>query len=112
MAHRMMVELRFTHGCMPWLAPSAKVIAMTQPLSDVYRYIVKELAPSAHKPDEPSLTIVCEPLGVPGKSSKSGTLTLHLQDGTTPAEAQVIAHTLQSKVKAVCHVQAPTDTTT
>jgi hypothetical protein len=82
---------------------------MTQPLSDVYRYIVKELAPSEHKPDEPALSIVCEPLSVPGETSNSGTITLHLQDGTTPAEAQAMANTLQRKVKALCHVQAAVD---
>lgn len=82
---------------------------MTQPLSDVYRYIVKELAPSSHNLDEPALSIVCEPLSVPGKPSNSGTITLHLQDGTTPAEAQAMASTLQSKVKALCHVQVTKD---
>jgi len=68
---------------------------MTQPLSDVYRYIVKELAPSAHKPDEPALSIVCEPISVSGEPSASGNITLHLPDGTTPAEAQAIASSLQ-----------------
>ncbi len=82
---------------------------MTQPLSDVYRYIVKELAPSAHKPDEPALSIVCEPIKVPGEPNTSNTITLHLHDGTTQAEAQAIASTLQAKVKALCHVQAVVD---
>jgi hypothetical protein len=79
---------------------------MNQPLSDVYRYIVKELAPSVHKPDEPALIIVCEPFSEPGTSN---TITLHLQDGTTPAEAQAMASTLQAKVKALCYVQAAAD---
>jgi hypothetical protein len=82
---------------------------MTQPLSDVYRYIVKELAPSAHKPEEPALSIVCEPINVAGEPSASGTITLHLHDGTTQAEAQEMASILQAKVKALCHVQAVVD---
>ena len=82
---------------------------MTQPLSGVYRYIVKELAPSAHKPEEPALSIVCEPINVAGEPSASGTITLHLHDGTTQAEAQEMASTLQAKVKALCHVQAVVD---
>jgi hypothetical protein len=82
---------------------------MTQPRSDVYRYIVKELAPSPHKPDEPALTIICEPIKVPGEPITSNTITLHLQDGTTPAEAQAMASTLQTKVKALCYVQAAAD---
>lgn len=82
---------------------------MTQPLSDVYRYIVKELAPGAHHPDEPALSIVCEPISVSGEPSAGGTITLHLQDGTTPAEAQAIASSLQAKVKALCQVHAKVD---
>jgi hypothetical protein len=82
---------------------------MTQPLSDVYRYIVKELAPTPHTPEEPALTIVCEPINEPGTSSLSKTITLHLQAGTTRAEAEAIADTLRSKVKALCYVQAEQD---
>ncbi|WP_339079301.1 hypothetical protein [Pseudomonas sp. TMP9] len=75
---------------------------MNQPYSDVYRYIVKELTPTAHKPDEVSLSIVCEPVNAPGHQS---TVTLHLEPGTTMAEAQEIADTLQSKVKGLFHTQ-------
>lgn len=82
---------------------------MPQPLSDVYRYIVKELVPSARKPDEPALSIVCEPMNVPGEPSVTGTITLQLHDGTTQAEAQEMVSTLQAKVKALCHVQAVVD---
>jgi len=39
---------------------------MPKPSSAVYGYIVKELAPTEHEPDEASITIVCEPFGVPG----------------------------------------------
>lgn len=79
---------------------------MTQPHSDVYRYIVKELKPSAHKPDEASLSIVCEPVNAPGHQS---TVTLHLEAGTTLAEAQEIAATLHSKVKGLFHTQVKKD---
>jgi hypothetical protein len=46
----------------------------------------------------------------PGTSSLSNTITLHLQAGTTRAEAEAIADTLHSKVKALCYVQAEQDT--
>lgn len=82
---------------------------MTQPLSDVYRYIVKELAPGVHHPDELALSIVCEPISVAGEPSAGGNITQHLQDGTTPAEAQAIASSLQAKVKALCQVHAKVD---
>jgi len=74
--------------------------------SDMYRYIVKELTPSTHEPAAVLLTIVCEPLNPSAEASRNGAITLHLQAGTTLAEAQAIANTLQSKVKTVCQVQA------
>jgi hypothetical protein len=80
---------------------------MTQPQSAVYRYIVKELAPTAQQPNETPLSIVCEPISVAGAPSHHGTVTLHLDAGTTPAEAEQIANTLQTKVKALFHVQTP-----
>ncbi|WAC43561.1 hypothetical protein OU997_14985 [Pseudomonas sp. SL4(2022)] len=83
---------------------------MTQSVSDVYRYIVRELAPSVHKPDVAALSIVCELINVPGEPSAGGTITLHLHDGTTPEEAQAMASTLQAKVKALCHVQSDEST--
>jgi hypothetical protein len=82
---------------------------MNQPYSDVYRYIVRELAPTAHKPDELPLSIVCEPLSVPGKANTGRKITLHLQAGTTAAEAQSIADTLQAKVKELSHAQVITE---
>ena len=43
---------------------------MNQPYSDVYRCIVKELTPTAHKTDEVSLSIVCVPVNPPGQLYK------------------------------------------
>ena len=79
---------------------------MNHTQSDIYRYIVKELAPSAHEPEAVQLIIVCEPLNPSGEASTDGAITLHLQAGTTLAEAQAIANTLQHKVKVVCRLQA------
>jgi hypothetical protein len=82
---------------------------MTPPLPDIYRYIVKALAPTAHKPNETPLTIVCEPLTVLGYLSISSTITMHLKTGTNRAEAQAMNSKMQTKVKALCHVQAAAD---
>jgi hypothetical protein len=51
---------------------------MTLPLSAVYSYIVRDLAPGEDEPDEAPLTIVCEPLDVPAGASTHGTIILHL----------------------------------
>jgi len=56
---------------------------MPKPSSAIYDYIVRELAPTEHEPDEAPLTIVCEPLGVPGGASARGTITMRLNAGTT-----------------------------
>jgi len=39
---------------------------MTKPNDAFYDYIVRELAPTEYEQDEAPITIVCEPLGVPG----------------------------------------------
>ncbi len=73
--------------------------------SDVYDYIVRELAPTDHWPDEAPVTIVCEPLAVPGGQRARGTITMRLKAGTTPDEARAIASTLQTSVKGLCHLE-------
>lgn len=82
---------------------------MTKPYSAIYQYIVRELAPTEHEPDESPITIVCEPLGVPGGSSARGTMSMRLKVGTTPEEARAIASTLQAKVKGLCQLGAADD---
>jgi len=82
---------------------------MPKPSSAIYDYIVRELAPTDHEPDEASITIVCEPLGVPGGASARGTITMRLNAGTTPEEARAIANTLQAKVKGLCHLETSGD---
>jgi hypothetical protein len=79
---------------------------MTQPLSAVYQYIVRELAPTEHAPDEAPVSIVCEPLHAPGSPTSQGRIILHLEKGTTLEEAQAIAKTLQTKVKGLFHLKA------
>lgn len=78
----------------------------TKPYSTIYQYIVRELAPTEHEPDEAAIAIVCEPLGVPDGSSARGAMSIRLKVGTTPEEAQAIASTLQSRVKGLCHLEA------
>ncbi|QCY11565.1 hypothetical protein [Pseudomonas sp. MPC6] len=82
---------------------------MTQPKSAVYQYIVRELAPTEHALDEAPVSIVCEPVNVPGSPSAHGRITMHLEAGTTLEEAQAIAKTLQSKVKGLFHLKASAD---
>jgi len=86
---------------------------MTQALSAVYRYIVRELAPTEHDADEASITIVCEPLVMepsnPEGGGTCGTLSLRLKAGTTPEEARAIASTLQARVKGLCRLEPSGD---
>lgn len=82
---------------------------MTQPLSAVYQYIVRELEPTEHALDEAPVSIVCEPVKVPGSPSAHGRITMHLGAGTTLEEAQAIASTLQAKVKGLFHLKASAD---
>jgi hypothetical protein len=85
------------------------VACMSTPKSAVYNYIVRELAPAEHEPDEASITIVCEPFGVEGELSARGTITMTLKAGTTPEDARAIASTLQARVKGLCHLQGADD---
>ena len=82
---------------------------MSNPSSAIYDYVVRELAPTEHAPDEAPITIVCEPLGVTGGASARGTMTMRLKAGTTPEEARAIASTLQARVKGLCHLEASGD---
>ncbi|MGK2897471.1 MAG: hypothetical protein ACSLE9_02100 [Burkholderiaceae bacterium] len=82
---------------------------MPIPNSAVYDYIVRELAPTEHEPDEAPITIVCEPLAGSGGTNTRGTLSMRLKAGTTPEEARAIASTLQAKVKGLCHLEASGD---
>ena len=82
---------------------------MSQPISAVYQYIVRELAPTEHALDEAPISIVCEPVKVPGGSSAHGRIIMHLETGTTLEEAQAIAKTLQTKVKELFHLKASAD---
>ncbi|MGR3890020.1 hypothetical protein [Pseudomonas sp. 1152_12] len=82
---------------------------MTQPLSAVYQYIVRELAPTEHAPDEAPVSIICQPLHATASSPAQGRITLHLERGTTLEEAQAIAKTLQTKVKGMFHLKASED---
>ena len=82
---------------------------MPMPSSAIYTYIVRELAPGEHAPDEAPITIVCDPLGVPGRSGARGALSMRLKAGTTPEEARAIASTLQARVKGLCHLEASSD---
>jgi hypothetical protein len=80
---------------------------MPIPSSAIYDYIVRELVPTDHGPDEASITIVCEPLSVPDGSSPHGTISMRLKAGTTADEARSIASMLQDRVKGLCHLKAP-----
>jgi len=82
---------------------------MQTPISAVYDYIVRELAPTEHEPDEAPITIVCEPLAGSSGTNARGTLTLRLKAGTTPDEARAIASTLQAKVKGLCQLETSAD---
>ncbi len=82
---------------------------MSIPSSAVYEYIVRELAPAEHEPDEAPITIVCEPLAGSGDASARGTLSMRLKAGTSPEEARAIASTLQARVKGFCHLEASGD---
>ncbi|MFL1492103.1 hypothetical protein [Pseudomonas antarctica] len=82
---------------------------MTPPLSAVYQYIVRELAPNEHAPDEAPVSIVCEPLNATASPPAQGRIILHLEKGTTLEEAQAIAKTLQTKVKGLFHLKASQD---
>jgi hypothetical protein len=82
---------------------------MLKPNSAIYDYIVRELAPTEHEPDEAPVTIVCKPLSVPGGTSVRGTMSMRLKAGTTPEEARAIASTLQAKVKGLCLLEVSGD---
>jgi len=79
---------------------------MMKPSSAIYDYIVRELAPTDHEPDEAPIAIVYEPLSLDGGSSLCGHISVHLKAGTTPEEAQAIASTLQARVKGLCRLEA------
>ncbi|MFY7906557.1 MAG: hypothetical protein ACOVO0_10495 [Burkholderiaceae bacterium] len=82
---------------------------MSQPNTAVYDYIVRELAPTEHGPDEAPITIVCEPLSVAVGTDLRGKMSMRLKAGTTPEEARAIASTLQARVKGLCHLEASDD---
>jgi hypothetical protein len=82
---------------------------MPIPSTAIYDYIVRELAPTEHEPDEAPITIVCEPLSVPDGSGARGTMFMRLKAGTTPEEARAIASSLQVSVKGLCHLEASSD---
>ncbi len=82
---------------------------MSQPNSAIYDYIVRELAPSEHEPDEAPITIVCQPLSVQDGSPARSKISMRLKAGTTPEEAQAIANTLQVRVKGLCQVDTSGD---
>lgn len=85
---------------------------MLKPTSAIYDYIVRELKPTEHEPDEAPITIVCEPVGVADGMNPRGTISMRLMAGTTPEEARAIASTLQSRVKGLCHLEVPGDKVT
>jgi hypothetical protein len=83
---------------------------MPKPSSAVHGFVVRELAPAEHEPDEAPITIVCEPLALPGAAGERCTaITMRLKAGTTPEEARAIASTLQARVKGLCHLAASGD---
>jgi len=86
-------------------------VSMPTPSSSIYDYIVRELAPTEHEPDEAPITIVCEPLSVPGRKGTRSTISMRLKAGTTPEEARAIADTLQARVKRLCHLEVSGDET-
>lgn len=79
---------------------------MSPPNTAIYDYIVRELAPADHEPDEAPITIVCEPLSMLDGSPARGSISMRLMAGTTPEEARAIATTLQAKVKGLCHLES------
>lgn len=83
---------------------------MPRQVSAVYRYVIRELAPSEQEADEASITIVCEPL-TEGEAPPGEHLSMRLKAGTTPEEARAIASTLQARVKGLCRLEASDDTT-
>lgn len=82
---------------------------MSKPRSAIYDYIVRELAPTEHEPDEAPITIVCEPLRMSDGARARDTIFMRLKAGTTPEEAQAIASTLQARVKGLCHLDVSGD---
>lgn len=85
---------------------------MSKPGSAIYDYIVRELAPTEHEPDEAPITIACEPLSLVGDPIARGTTFMRLKAGTTAEEARAIASTLQARVKRLCHLEASGDDAT
>lgn len=71
----------------------------------IAEYVVRELAPSAHEPDEAAITIVCEPFSQPPGAAAGAAWSLRLKAGTTLEEARTIASTLQARVKGLCHLE-------
>jgi len=82
---------------------------MSNSSSAIYDYIVRELAPNEHDPDEAPITIVCEPLSMLDGAPARGSISMRLMAGTTPDEARAIASTLQARVKGLCHLEASSD---
>lgn len=82
---------------------------MSIPSSAIYDYIVRELAPTEHEPDEAPITIVCEPLSGAEGSGPRGKISMRLKAGTTPEEARDIASSLQAKAKGLCQLEASGD---
>jgi hypothetical protein len=78
---------------------------MSPPSTAIYDYIVRELAPTDHEPDEAPIAIVCEPLSRLDGSPARGTVSTRLLAGTTPEEVRANASTLQAKVKGLCHLE-------
>lgn len=85
---------------------------MLKPKSSIYDYIVRELAPTEHEPNEAPITIVCEPVSGGDSTSPQGAISMRLMAGTTPEEARAIASTLQAKVKRLCHIEVPSGSAT
>lgn len=82
---------------------------MSQPSTAIYDYIVRELAPAEHEPDEAPITIDCEPLSLLDGSPVRGRISMRLMAGTTPEEARGIASVLKARVKGLCHLEASGD---
>jgi len=82
---------------------------MLKPSSAIYDCIAGELARTHHEPDGAPITVVCEPLDLPGGSSTRGVITMRLKSATTPEESRAIASTLQAVVKGPCQLKASGD---
>lgn len=82
---------------------------MSSSNSAIYDYIVRELTPTEHAPDEAPISIVFEPLGAVDGLPARGKISMRLLAGTSPDEAQAIASTLQARVKRLCHLEASVD---